>query len=286
MLEYIIYSLITVGIVGSGIAGYFDLKTTEIPDEIPVIMIIIGLILRGAYFLLTGNLMFLLIPAAVAGAFFGFGLLMYYFGQWGGGDAKLLAAMGFLIGNIPIGCGLFPTYLNYFLNVFLVGAAYIITYAFAMSIINKKISSAFFKSLKGDVKEFSIFTTVIIVSTFMISLFFWYTLGTYEIMIMAPIILMGISLYILWKFLKTVEEVGFRKKISTRNLKEGDMLGEDLPKLNLNSKIIRGLTKEEIKKIRKVRKTIWIREGVRFGPVFCIAAIVTFLYGNLVMFIL
>jgi len=286
---YVGYVLIFIGILGSGIAGYFDLKTTEIPDEISLIMIVLGLAIRGAYSLISGDWMFLIIPALISIGFFGFGLAMYYLGQWGGGDAKILAAMGLLLGVLPgsiVQSSIFPLFFDYFFNVFFVGAAYIIVYAFIIAAMNPKIMREFYKSIKDEITETVIFSVILAASIGIVVYLFWSRVGIFNITLPLGLLSGGIGLFILWKFLKTIEDVGFRKKIKTKYLKEGDMIGEDIPKLNLKSKIIRGLTKEEVIKIKKIKKNIWIREGVRFGPVFCIAAIVTLLYGNLIMFIL
>jgi len=286
---YIGYVLIFIGILGSGIAGYFDLKTTEIPDEISLIMIVLGLVIRGAYSLISGEWIFLIIPALISIGFFGFGLAMYYLGQWGGGDAKILAAMGLLLGVLPgsiVQNSIFPLFFDYFFNVFFVGAAYIIVYAFIIAAMNPKIMREFRKNIKDGITETVIFSVALAASIGIVVYLFWSRVGIFSITLPLGLLSGGIGLFILWKFLKTIEDVGFRKKIKTKYLREGDMIGEDIPKLNLKSKIIRGLTKEEVIKIKKVKKNIWVREGVRFGPVFCIAAIVTLLYGNLIMFIL
>jgi len=286
---YVSYILIFIGILGSGAAGYFDLKTTEIPDEISLIMIVFGLIIRGGYSLISGDWMFLIIPVLVSLGFFGFGLAMYYLGQWGGGDAKILAAMGLLLGVLPqdiIHQSIFPIFFNYFFNVFFVGAAYIIVYAFIIAAMKPKIIREFFKNIKDDIDETVIFSVVLASSIVIFVYLFWSRLGIFSLTLPLGLLSGGFGLFVLWKFLKTIEDVGFRKKIKTKYLKEGDMIGEDILKLNLRSKIIRGLTKEEVMKIKKLKKNVWIREGVRFGPVFFIAAIVTLLYGNLIMFIL
>ena len=82
------YFLVLTGLAGSGLAGYFYLKTTEIPDEIPLAMVVLGVLTRFGYSLFTGDWSFLLLPAIIGGGFFGFGFLMYYSGQWGGGDEE------------------------------------------------------------------------------------------------------------------------------------------------------------------------------------------------------
>ncbi|MCK4634671.1 MAG: prepilin peptidase [Candidatus Aenigmarchaeota archaeon] len=290
MLQLIIgYFMILTAVGGSSLASYFDLKTTEIPDEIPLAMVVLGLLTRFGYALFTGNWNFLLIPALIGGGFFLFGLLMYYTGQWGGGDAKLLGAIGILMGTLPEGIATvsaLPLFIDIILNIFLVGAVYIIVYAFVMALRNKKITKGFFKSIKGDVNEFIIFIFVIIVIIGANALIFWKTFGVLNVWLAVAIGTSGTGFYFLWKFLRCVERIGFTKKVMVKDLMEGDMLGEDIKKLNLNKKIIRGLTKEEVKKIKRIKKTVWIREGVRFGPVFPISVIVTLLFGNLLMFIL
>ncbi|UCG95140.1 MAG: prepilin peptidase [archaeon] len=283
------YFLITISLAGSGLSGYIDLRTTEIPDEIPLAMVLLGLLIRFSYSLFSGDWGFLLFPAIIGGGFFLFGMMMYYTGQWGGGDAKVLGAIGVLIGTLPAGLfplSVFPLFLSLIVNVFLVGAVYIIIYAIVMSFLNKKIASNFFKSLKGSSTEFAIIVSAI--SFFIVAnvLVFWNLFGLLNLWLIFGAAAGGIGFYLLWKFLKSVENVGFMKKIKTARLREGDMLGEDIKKLNLNKKIIRGLTKEEVGKIRKLKKTVWIREGVRFAPVFPISIAVTLLFDNLLIFIL
>ncbi|MCD6398772.1 MAG: prepilin peptidase [Candidatus Aenigmarchaeota archaeon] len=278
MLEILIgYSLIFTGIIGSGIAGYFDLKTTEVPDVIPLIMCVIGFLLRGIYAFLSGNWIFLTMPSAVFLGFLGFGFLLYYTGQWGGADAKMLGSIGLLIAILPqklIAFSFFPVWIDYFFNVFFVGAIYTIIYALIMTAINPKISLKFLEDLRKSKKEIFVFLSF----SFCFIIIFSFLSGAGITSIYFGILLFGT--YVLFKFLKVVENVGFKKRIKTKDLKEGDMIDEDVPKLGLKKKLIIGLTKEEVKSIKKIKKTICIKEGVRFVPVFCIALIVTLLCGN------
>ena len=283
------YFLVLTGLAGSGLAGYFDLKTTEIPDEIPLAMVVLGVLTRFGYSLFTGDWSFFLLPAIIGGGFFGFGFLMYYSGQWGGGDAKILGAIGILMGTLPQGIAassVFPLFMNLIVNVFLVGAAYIIIYGIIMAARDTRIKDHFLKSLKGSVNEFIIFFVLILAVVGVNTYVFWANFGVLNLWLIGGTAAGVTGFYLLWKFLKSVERVGFNKKISTKNLREGDMLGEDIKKLKLSKKLIRGLTKEEISKIRKHKKTIWIREGVRFAPVFPIAVLTTIFFGNLIVLII
>ena len=98
MLEILLF---IVAFIGSTAAGFYDLKTTEIPDEIPYVMIAIGII--GS--IIASYLSWSYWPfvySMVAGlGFLGFGFLMYYLGQWGGGDAKLLVGYGAVLPVFP-----------------------------------------------------------------------------------------------------------------------------------------------------------------------------------------
>jgi hypothetical protein len=85
---------------------------------------------------------------------------------------------------------------------------------------------------------------------------------------------------VFYKFSKVVEQA-FYKRIPVRNLKVDDMLGEDIPKLKLFKKHIKGLTKEQVKKIKKTKKYVVIREGIRYGIVFPLTLLFTLLLGDL-----
>ena len=68
------------------------------------------------------------------------------------------------------------------------------------------------------------------------------------------------------------------KKIKTEKLREGDWLYSDE---KIGKSVIKsswdGLTKEEIRKLRKNFKEVRIREGVQFSPVFLISFMESFL---------
>src|SRR5437867_3545096 len=100
MFELIFFG---VAAVGSTLAALWDLKTTEIPDLIPYSMMAIGIVLFSIESLLTNDYTLIAKSAFVGLSFLGLGFLMYYLGQWGGGDAKILSAIGFLIPELPKG---------------------------------------------------------------------------------------------------------------------------------------------------------------------------------------
>ena len=89
---------------------------------------------------------------------------------------------------------------------------------------------------------------------------------------------MTIAMFVLWRFVKNVEQVGFKRRVKISELREGDVLDD--------SKLWEGLTKEQVIKIKKSgKKHIVIKEGVRFAPTFPIALLVTVLLGDFVIWV-
>src|SRR3989339_660541 len=70
---------------------------------------------------------------------------------------------------------------------------------------------------------------------------------------------------------KAIDEVCMIKKISPKNLTEGDWLYRDV---RVGNRIIKkrwdGLTKEEIKLLKK-KNYVFVRQGIPFSPAFLIA---------------
>jgi len=266
--------LIAIGLIGSFAAGFYDLKTSNIPDKLCILMIISGLMIHLLYGFSTGDFNTLTNSLIFGGIFLAFGLLMYFTGQWGGGDGELLVAIGILLPQVSIIKTYFPFALSFFINSFFIGAAYSILYSLILSYRSPKISENFFKSLKQPLLliPLSIFLMLSIVS------FFYFKYISFIFFLVFIMILF-------WKFAKTIEQ-GFYKKIPVSKLKVDDMLGEDIPRLKIYKRLIKGLTKDEIKKIKKIKKYVIVREGIRYGLVFPLALIFTLLFGDIFFLLL
>ncbi|MEM0473447.1 MAG: prepilin peptidase, partial [Candidatus Aenigmatarchaeota archaeon] len=220
-----------------------------------------------------------LIYSLTAGiGFLVFGLFMYYTGQWGGGDAKLLSAMGFLLGNVNVTTKVFfPLPLSLFFNVFFVGAIYMILYAVVLAFLNKKIWYEFIHQIKSNTKMLvmlNITIAAVLIIFGILSLNFFAGLNFMElVLIEIKLVVITIFLFLVWRFSKTVEDVGFKRKIPVSELKEGDVL--------LDSKVWEGITKQQLKQIKKSgKKHVWIKEGVRFGLAFPLALLFTIFIGD------
>ncbi len=270
---------IAIAIVGSAAAGLWDLKTTDIPDWVCILMIVSGIAIFSVEGFMTGSWAGLTTSLAVGGLFGLFGLGMYLAGQWGGGDGELMGAIGVLLPIWPLSSSsVFPFPIAFFINVFFVGAAYTIAYAVIMAYMKAGIRTRVGRIIKADSKIIMPFTLGAIVA----SIILWsVTSSAWSVLI--PVAVFGIP--VLYRVLKVVED-NFYVRISTKKLKVDDMLGEDVPKAGLYKRHIRGLTAAEVRAVRKVKSFVMIREGVRFGPVFPLALAVTILVGDIVTFIL
>ncbi|MBI1978873.1 MAG: prepilin peptidase [Candidatus Aenigmarchaeota archaeon] len=274
---------VIVTFTGTTIAAIWDLKTTEVPDQLPYIMIAIALLFYGYQSLVEWNIWPIANSLIYGMAFLSFGAFMYYIGQWGGADSWILAAVGFLLPAVPQGfiSTIFPFSLSYFINLFIVGAVYMMLYALIFALRNKVVLSGFVSDLKSSANVLFIGLIGLFVLFYIAGLSITKIFsGSVDFagafyMSLYPLFSVG-ALYVVWRFAKSVEIHGFRKKISVSKLKIGDML--------LSEKKLIGITQEQIKALKKSGKRyVEIKDGVRFAPAFPLALLVTLFYGDLIL---
>jgi len=261
---------LAIAFIGSVIAALWDLKTTDIPDVLVAGMVIVALAFGAGEGISTGDYTALTLSVGTGLIFLAIGLIMYFSGQWGGGDGGLLVGIGMLMSYLNQDYISFPV--AYLSNIVITGVLYSVLYASFLVFRNKTLLKELKSELKGMLTPLGFLAAALLIS---ISFFF----SAYYARIAAVPIVM-LVLLVFYRFAKTIDKSFFRK-ISSRDLKVGDMIGEDIPRLKIGKKLIRGLTAAEVKRIQKMKKTVLIREGIRFGPVFPIALLLTVLYGNI-----
>jgi hypothetical protein len=273
--------LLGISVVGFGLAGYWDLRTTEFPDWLPYAMIALALGTRGAFSLFTGDFSLITGSVLFGTGFLAFGLALYWMRQWGDGDAWLLGATGFLwpdSGSIVVPT-LFPFSAAILFNFFFIAFFYLLVYSVGLGVRSPDVSKKFLKELRDARMEIArlvgIFTLACIALIAVIS---W----QYSIPLAGLIYIMGfplllLSVIVFTRYGRFVESNLFRKKISAREIRVGDVLIEDR---------WRGLTEQEARKIRRKGGEVWIKEGVRFAPVFLINVLVTLMWGSILVLFL
>jgi Flp pilus assembly protein protease CpaA len=245
------------------ISTLVDLKTFEIPDAITHFLIFFGV---GAHVLLSLNADFeisnLFVSIAIATAF---GLMMYYTGQWGGGDSKLLIGMSAMLPMYTLNAP-YPFIVSFIVNLMIAGGIYSTLFLIKESVIH-------FRSINSSIpylKYFGLMSLILILTKFYI---FGASLAVLMILILAM----------------HVQNNFFVKKISPQKLVEGDWV---LDELKYRGKLIfkpkkTGVSKKDLILIKKyIRKELNVKSGIAFGPAFLIAFLLTMKFGDLIFTIL
>ena len=273
--------LLLIGVAGFGLAGYWDLKTTEFPDWLPYAVIILSLLVRGAYSWMLGDIWIVLNSVIVGMVFLGFGLALYYIKQWGDGDAWLLGAMGFLFPTAPgsfvplmSSAFLFPMALLF--NFFVLAFAYLVVYAVALGVKDRDVLREFSQSFKGQAPMVGIMTIMFSAACLFVVAFLSFGFGmplpAVSHILLLPAAILGLLVFV--QYGQYIEKNMFKRQISVKDLKVGDVpVGEKF----------RVIDQKEVSMLKKRGGKIWIKEGVRLSPVFVITLLVTFFYGSLLL---
>ena len=269
------------------IASIIDIRIREVPDFLNFSLIGIGggiaiissLILNSWWPLLNS-----IIGFAVA---YGVAAAMYYGGQWGGGDAKMLMGLGALHGVsiTQLISGEIPLFITIIISIFLAGAIYGIGYAkFLVFKKWKRFWRTFVQRLQRHKQQRRAITIVCI----LLVLLFFIAPTNLKFVVGALLFVIFFSYYA-FNAGKVVEEVCMVKKTSVSQLTEGDWL---VNPVKYNNKILvkpttYGLTTEQITTLKKYKiKAVTIKEGIPFIPGFLLGYLVIVVFGNWIPLVL
>ncbi len=196
-----------------------------------------------------------------------FGLIMFFFGQWGGADAKLMFGLGLVVG-LPFKW--FNPVLIYLVCVILAGAIYGVVY---LAIMCFKHFSDFKYEFK---KRFKVLPFILLVILTIIVVFLLFKVNDAFLISLLVTVAVLPLLYALYFAVKSIEIIAFRQMIPVKRLTEGDWLVHDIIK---NKKVVVkarnvGLLNSDIAKLKKLNiKKVLIKSGMPFVPVFLIALV-------------
>ncbi len=272
MLAYI------VGLIALIIGTLTDIDHREVPDWINYSLIAAGIIL--SILLSTARATIQPLIASILGLVVGYliGALMYYTGQWGGGDAKMIMGLGALLG-IPLSILdlTIPFFFYFIIASIFVGAAYGITWLIVLFIIHRKTYWPLIRSQLGARRTRTIRLTLGLLLLVYAGITLMYT-NVWNIIVF--IILFTVYLtVILSVIVRVIEQHAFLKKKEVHELVPGDWLAEDVSKgkkvlLNANNT---GISEEEIALLKKNNvSTVLVKEGIPFVPSFLIAYILAY----------
>ena len=269
--------LLIIGIGGFGLASYFDLRYTEFPDWLPYGMVAAILIVRVLFGFYLGDFSGFLNSVLIGIGFLAFGFILYFLKQWGNGDAWLLGVLGFILPNSLMGFKtIVPYYLNLVLNFFLVAFVYLVAYSITIGFKSADVRKLFFRRIKGEAR-IPILMSLVFLGVYLV--FFFSFLQSIALLSKSFYMYIGFPFLIVFvvfflQYAKAVETKLFRRKVNVRELKAGDVIV---------GKRWKGLTEQELKKFKKRGGQVWIKEGVRFAPVYLITLLVSVLVGGLLI---
>jgi len=258
------------------IGSITDLKTREVPDWVNYGLIGTGFTVWFLYAIISSEWSFFVNSLIGFGAFFIFALIMFYSGQWGGGDSKMIMGLGALIG-LDISFKQFPFILSFFINTLLVGAAYGFIWSFVLAIKNWR---AFFKKTKEIFANRNIVRAKWFILGLIIAyMILFFIMDDYLLKLaVSGFILVAILTFYLWIFVKAIEQTCMYKYVAPEKLTEGDWIAKPVKykgKVICSPKDL-GILKKQITLLKRYKiEKVLIKEGIPFVPSFLMAFLVS-----------
>jgi Flp pilus assembly protein protease CpaA len=279
-MEPIILAVCLAGLV---IGSYTDLRTREVPDWINYGLMAAGFGIAIIYSVTYWRITFLFDTLIGFGAGFAIAMLMYYTGQWGGGDSKMLMGLGALIG-LPLSLSKIPFLALFVLYSTILGALYGLVWSAVLAIRNRTrfmkeyhiIAAA--RSVRIGKIALIILAIVSIIISFLIP-------ANIRILTLSLTVVM-IGTFYLFIFVKVVEKAVMLKDLPIEKLTPGDWIAEDVVvagKHICGPKDL-GIDKKQIEKLMKLKSkgkvtTVLVKEGIPFVPSFLMAFVAVLALG-------
>lgn len=274
-----------VALAGLAAATYSDLRTREVPDWLNYGMIAAGVGLRLIWAASAWDAMILVEGVLGLALFFLVASLMYYGGQWGGGDAKMLMGLGCLMGlGIPRAWTLneMPDLAVFWLLLLLAGALYGLAASVTLSIRNFRALRRSFMPLFAKNR-----TRLLALLLLTLAAAGGRSLSPDPFLRLGLLALSGVAAFtaLLWIYVKAVEEVCMVKDYPIARLTEGDWIAEDVVvagKRICGPKDL-GVSREQIATLKELAakkriSTVRVKEGIPFLPPFLIAFVLTWVW--------
>lgn len=245
-----------------------DMRKREVPDWLNYGLMFTGFGLALISAVLYSELSFIFESIAGFLFFFILGALLFYTGQWGGGDTKMLMGLGALIGlkiptRIPTSLQETPLIIVFVGMTLLSGAAYGLLWTLIMAIRKRKV---FAKELKKKLHEKKVMYLKFACIAFVI-IMLAFAIFSHDILMRIVFLLLGLAFPVLFYLsisIRIIERVCMIKKVNPGQLTEGDWIEEEIlenKKKFLSKKV---LTKKDIEKIRKKQKEYYVKIKRKF----------------------
>ncbi len=299
------YILLSVGVIGLIIGSITDIKKREVADSVNYFLIFSGLGLRLIHSLDSENWSFFLYGLLGFGVFLALAYAMFLTGQWGGGDSKMLMAMGALFATYPTFLYAYfepqlfglPLLLAFWMNLLLVGAVYGLLWTLGIGLFHlSDLRSSWKKwmshpSIRKVMLLTHVFALVVLIVGF---LAYRFTEMGYAMVLALAFSVMVLGFFYLFILVKSVENACMYRLVRPDQLVEGDWPFDDIKvegKVVFSTDKRIGLETKDIAMLRRFQKQdkidkIKVKHGVPFVPSFLLSLIVTFSYGNLMLMLI
>ena len=272
------------------IGSITDLKTREVPDWVNYGLISAGIGLNLLFTVIYQTPSFIINSLVGLIIFFGIAYLMFYMGQWGGGDSKIIMGLGAAIG-INVGSFSSEFLFGFLINALFAGAIYGLLWSFYLAYKNRQKFRKEFKKVLSQEKSEKIKWIILALTILSVIVFFIIKINYIKILVLS-FAFMVLTTFYLWAFVRAIEKSSMYKLVEPSKLTEGDWIVKDIyyRKEYITGPKDLGIEKKQIIKLielyskKKVGK-ILIKEGIPFVPSFLIAFIITFFLGNPMMWI-
>lgn len=280
--------LMILALIALAIASIIDIKIKEVPDWLSYSLIFSAFIIRLIASIVYNNIFYFLYAAIGFIILLIIGTIFYYSKQWGGGDTKLLMALGIVFATKPYFTpeNSFPFLIILVFNILLIGAVYGLIWSFILMFKNWQKFKIRFRIKIRDKKVKLAEKIIALIIGINITLLFIVKDNFLRLGIMILTGLIIVYLY-LWIAIKSVESLSMYKTIPVENLREGDWIAKNIYVRNqLVYKRNSGISKEDIQKIiNSSVRTITIKEGIPFVPPFLIGTIISLITGKILFLI-
>jgi len=272
------------------VASYTDLRKREVADWLNYGLIIFGLGVNALLSLAFWTWTYIAYSIGGVLVFFAIGYAMFYSGQWGGGDSKLMIGIGAALG---LEFSLARPYINvesflvaFWINLLLVGVVYALIWSVGLAL---KYNKKFVKEVKSELKRKARSRKILLILGIVLLLSTLLVQDNFLKFIFLILLLVAALAIYLSVFSKAVEQAGMLRLVKPAQLTEGDWIAKDIM---IEGKRISGpkdlgVSKSQIKQLLKLYekkkiKNVLIKVGIPFVPSFLIAYVLTLYYGNLI----
>jgi Flp pilus assembly protein protease CpaA len=260
------------------ISSISDIQKREVADLLSWGLVFIGLILRILFSFSYGKEM--IISGLIGlGICFVISLILYYTGQWGGADSKLLMGMGsvigvdFLFNSLQSNAHLLiygMDLLIFVVLLLLAGSIYSLIWSVGLAIKNYNAFFQEFRLLFFDSKGYFYTSLVVFVLSILIGIKSHWLFFSFGLLV--------IFSYFLFVGILAVERSGFVVQKDIIDLVPGDWLMEKVRGKRGDTIYSKTLEKGDLEKLLKwysqgIIKKVKIKEGIPFVPAFLFAYI-------------